>query len=502
MKKIGASLFLAGLVSAAAAQTNAPDAMAPTNSPAMRSLSLQDCIAEAIKHNFDVRVERYEPVEAQLGLEEAYAGYDPLLSLSGTHSHNNSGGFLGTNGFGIFNAPNITENNTFNSSLGGTLPSGATYSLFGNVGDTYEPFPESASGQVGVNATQPLLKNLWIDSTRLAITAAKNQVKQSEQGLRQQLITTVSAVENAFYELVYARENLTVEQQALDLAETQLDQDKQRVEVGSLAPLDVQQDEAQVAQSRANLIAAQFTLESDENTLKNLITDNYLQWHDLDIEPAATLDAIQQFFDVQDSWGKGLAARPDLIQAKLTLEQQGIQLKYDWNQVFPTIDLVGSYGFNGAGSGYNATFSQYQAADRPFYTYGAQLSMPLSNIGAHSIYKSDKAVEQQDLLRLKQLEQNIMVQIDDAVKQAQSAWESVDATKEARVYAEAALDAEQKKYAVGKSTTFTVLQLQNNLTAARSEEIRALANYQEALTNLAQQEGTTLERRNVDVTVK
>jgi outer membrane protein TolC len=130
------------------------------------------------------------------------------------------------------------------------------------------------------------------------------------------------------------------------------------------------------------------------------------------------------------------------------------------------------------------------------------MSIPLGNRAARSTLKSDKAVEQQDLLKLKQLEQNVMVEIDNAVKQAQSAWESVDATKQARVYAEAALDAEQKKYAVGKSTTFTVLQLQNNLTSARSAEIRAQANYQEALTNLAQQEGTTLERRSVDITVK
>jgi outer membrane protein TolC len=211
---------------------------------------------------------------------------------------------------------------------------------------------------------------------------------------------------------------------------------------------------------------------------------------------------VQQLFDVQDSWSKGLAARPDLLQAKLTLEQQGIQLKYDHNQLFPQLDLMGSYGFNGAGQGINDAFNQYAAANRPFYSYGGQLSVPLSNVGPRNSLKSDKAVEQQDLLKLKQLEQNIMVQIDDAVKQVQSAWESVDATKQARTYAEAALDAEQKKYAVGKSTTFTVLQLQNNLTAARSQEIRALANYNEALANLAQQEGSTLQRRNLDVTVK
>jgi outer membrane protein TolC len=109
---------------------------------------------------------------------------------------------------------------------------------------------------------------------------------------------------------------------------------------------------------------------------------------------------------------------------------------------------------------------------------------------------------EQLLLKLKQFEQNVMVQIDNAVKQAESAYESVNATRQARIYAEAALDAEQKKYAVGKSTTFTVLQLQNTLTADRAQEIRSLANYYEALVNLAQQEGSTLERNRIDIEVK
>jgi HAE1 family hydrophobic/amphiphilic exporter-1 len=488
MKKIAASLFFAGLVSAAVAQTNAP---------ATRALSLQDCIAEALKHNFDVRVERYEPVKSQLTLDAAYAGYDPTLSITGTHSHNNSASVFGTN------FVSVSDADTFNSSLGGLLPSGATYTLGGNATKNYTPGGDSTSGQAGaLNLTQPLLKNLWIDSTRLGISAAKSQLKQSEQGLRLQLITTVTAVENAYYELIYARENLEVEQQALDLAQTQLDQDNQRMHIGTLAQLSVELDESQVAQSRANLITAEFTLASDQNTLKNLITDNYHEWHDTDIKPAAALEAVRQLFDVQDSWSKGVAARPDFLQAKLILEQQGIQIKYDRNQLFPEIDLVGSYGYNGAGQGFGDALNQFGAANRPFYSYGGQLSMPLSNLGPRSTLKSAKAVEQQDLLKLKQLEQNIMVEIDDAVKQAQSAWESVDATKQARIYAEAALDAEQKIYAVGKATTFEVLQYQNNLTAARSQEIRALANYNEALSNLAQQEGSTLQRRNVDVTVK
>jgi len=109
---------------------------------------------------------------------------------------------------------------------------------------------------------------------------------------------------------------------------------------------------------------------------------------------------------------------------------------------------------------------------------------------------------QQVALQLKQLEQNSMALIDNAVGVAQSDYESVQASRQARIYAEAALDAEQKKYAVGKSTTFTVLQLQNTLTADRGLEIRALANYNQALANLAAQEGSTLERDKIDIQVK
>ena len=214
------------------------------------------------------------------------------------------------------------------------------------------------------------------------------------------------------------------------------------------------------------------------------------------------MTAGRQLFDVQDSWSKGLAQRPDLAQAKLDVERQGIVLKFDRNQLFPELDLQGTYGYNGAGREFSDAFGQYARANRPFYSYGATLSLPLDHTQTRNTLKSDKANLEQLLLRLKQLEQNVMVDIDNAVKQAESALESVDATKQARVYAEAALDAEQKKYAVGKSTTFTVLQLQNNLTSARSQEIRALANYAEALANLSQQEGDTIERHHLSLQIK
>ena len=163
---------------------------------------------------------------------------------------------------------------------------------------------------------------------------AKNRLKYSEQGVRQQLITSVTAVANAYYELIFAQQNVQVQQKALELAQTQLDQDNQRVQIGTLAILSVQQDESQVAQAKASLIAAQSTLDTDQNTLKNLLTDNYSQWHGTDIQPSETSLAPPQTFDLQNSWTKGMTNRPDLLQAKLNVEQQGIQLKYDQQPAF------------------------------------------------------------------------------------------------------------------------------------------------------------------------
>ena len=476
-----------------------------------RPMSLQDCFVEAIKHNLDIQVERYTPQISLDNLSAAYGGYDPTFNAGGNHRYDVSG----EDGL----QPSVGDQNNFNAGLAGTAPWGTIYNLSGTVGENYGrngasgpiistnpatipgPF-DGTVGNIQITATQPLLKNFWVDSTRLAIKVAKNRLKYSDQTLRQQIITSVTAVENAYYELIFAEQSVEVATQALVLAQTQLDQDQQRVTIGSLAPLDVQQDQAQVASSQANLINAISTLGTDQRVLKNLITDEYSTWFNTPIQPSVSLEAPLQLFDLQDSWNKGLRNRPDLIQAKLDVEQQGFNLQYDRNQIYPELDLIGTYGYNGQAREFSGAFNQINEGDRPYYEYGAQISVPLSNIRARSTYKSDKATKQVLLLKLKQLEQNIMVDIDNAVGVARSDYESVQANRQARIYAEAALDAEQKKYAVGKSTTFTVLQLQNNLTSARSQEIRSLADYNEALVTLAQQEASTLERDKIDIQTK
>lgn len=499
MKYLGVALFFS-MVLSAVAQTN--PALEATNTVAGgRRMSLQDCIASALKHNFDVQIQRYDPEIALYNLRSSYGGYDPTLNFSGSHSFDvQPGGYYQ----GLQLPSDTIKDDNFNTSIGGELPlTGLQYAFVGNINqqhfDATTNSARNSAGSIGVQLTQPLLKNFWIDSTRLTIQVGKNRLHYNQQQFRGQLITSVTAVENAYYELIYALENLKVQQEALNLSQTQLDQDKQRLQIGTLAQLSVEQDQSEVAQNQANVISAQSLLETDQNILKNLITDNYSSWQPLDIQPTETLTAPLVLFNLEDSWSRGMTERPDLLQARLNMEEQGIQLRYDYNQLFPELNVTGTYGWNGVGDVYNQTFGQINQGNAPYYSYGVQLSMPLANQGARNQYKSGKVTLKQLVLELKQLEQTVLVGIDNAVKTAQSDYESVQATRQARVYAEAALDAEQKTYAVGKATTFEVLTYQNNLTIARGQEIRALANYEEALANLDLQEGSTLDKRGINI---
>ncbi|MEI6194192.1 MAG: TolC family protein, partial [Verrucomicrobiota bacterium] len=218
MKKIGVGLSLFAAAFAAAAQTNAV--------PATRAMSLTECIQSAVAHNLDVQIQRYNPQLALFNLNSAYGGYDPSFSFSGQHSYNNSGAEF-QNGQHV--AGSDYNQDSFSSAFNGTAPWGMTYTLGGSVqstkgenngnilGTNYTlPF-QNSSGQVGaITLTQPLLKNFWIDSTRLTIRINKNRLQYSEQGVRGQLISSITAVENAYYELIFAQENVAVQQEALD----------------------------------------------------------------------------------------------------------------------------------------------------------------------------------------------------------------------------------------------------------------------------------------------
>lgn len=462
----------------------------------------------ALQSNLDIQVFRFNPRISEFALSESFAVYEPSFVFSYEHDEVVQPGGLDEFGRSI---PTVTlQNDSWGANVGnsvqGYAPSGLTYSLGGGLTkrNTTPPGGDEYSGGASINLRQPLLRNFWIDPSRAAIQINRRNLRISEEQLRRIVIDTLFLVEQAYYNLIFARENVKVQATALELASQLLRENRKRVEVGALAPLDEKQAEAEVASTRAALIDAERALSEAQNVLKGLITDKYAEWNAVNIEPVDNLLAVPVTSDVQLSWQRGLTQRPDLTELKYALERAGITLKLRKNQLWPELDLVGSYGHsdrNPAGSryGYADVLEDLPRGRYPRYSYGVVLDIPLGNRAARARLKSAKADQEQSLMEYKRLEQQIMVQIDDAVKLIRSSFERVEATRAARAFAQEALAAEQKKLENGKSTSFFVLQFQRDLTVRRSEEIRALADYNNALAQLAWREGTTLERHKIQM---
>ena len=470
-------------------------AVAATPQAAVRELSLNECIEMALAHNLDIRIQQQAPRIDRFTLEGSYSAWDPTFTTSVSHNFNSSPGGTDSDGRVL---PSVDINNeTAAPGLSGTLPTGLRYDLTSSFG--YRDIRYEYTSSANISVRQPLLKNMWIDDARRQILINRRTIKRSELGVSLQAMNTIAAVEQAYYDLIFAQENVKVQNSALELAQRLLDENKKRVEVGALAPLDEKQAESQVAARQADLITANRQVSDQENALKRLIMDDFSAWQPVFIKPKDKLLPIAQTFDLQESWRTGIEDRPDLAQSRIDMEKQDIQLRYTRNQLFPALDLFGSFGQNGIGPNIGNVFRDIEAGENPKHSFGVVLTIPLGNRAARSAHSSAKVIKEQLLLSYKKLEQDTIVNIDNSVRLAQANYEQIAATRKAREYAEAALDAEQKKLANGKSTSFVVLQLQRDLTSARSAEIRALADYNKALSQLSLNEGTTLKRNNLEV---
>lgn len=517
----------------------ARDVNMPTNS---RVMSLDDCIQVALEHNFTIRIARYNPALARYTLWGSYGVYDPNFNASYDHTYSLSPGGIDAQGRSFVGVEADTDQ--LNTGLAGSLPWGMSYSLGVSASDQTGSRPttftstnitgfrtntffdvntnpvvllspnfattpgrspfETSSGSAGaLTLTQPLLRNFWINSDRFTIYVNKKELQKSEADFRDTLMSTVTQVETAYLRLIQAQENVEVQRKALELADSTLSENRKRVQIGAMAPLDEQQAEAQAATSRAQLLQAESAEGTQQRVLKSLLSDNYTNnWLNIVIKPKDRLVAIPQQFDLQESWRKALAQGGNpvrLQQLRLTLEENEARVRLQKNQLFPELDLTGSYGYSGTGREFSDAFGQIQSRTSPFWSIGVQMNVPLSQTAARNNLKAAKASRDQQKLTLEAQEQNTLISIENDISTIRSDYESVKATHEARLYAEAALEAEQKKFENGKSTLFTILGLQSKLTSARSDEITALANYNVDLSTFSFDEGSTFDRLKIDV---
>jgi outer membrane protein TolC len=309
--------------------------------------------------------------------------------------------------------------------------------------------------------------------------------------------------------------NIEVQTKAVELAERLLVENRKRVEVGAMAPLESQQAEAQVASSKADLIQAQQNFGTAQNNLRRLLTTDYSEVADTQVKPSEKFSPQPYPFSRPESWSRGLTMRPDVLQSQIEMEKQNVTVRFRRNQLYPQLDLTGSFGVsanqiafgntNGSpplGNPVGGAFEQLGNADYKNYGIGARFTFPLGNVGARSAFQTAKITRERLILRHKQIEQNVMRDVDNSILVAESAYGRILANRQARAYAEAALDAEQKKLENGKSTTFEVLRLQRDLTSARSNEVRAELDYYAALSSLFRDEGSTLERLGIRITAQ
>jgi outer membrane protein TolC len=495
-----APLLLSSALSATAQTTNFP----PPNHP----LTLHECIDLALVKNLDLQIEHLSAEIVRENLSASYGAYVPNLSTTAKYDYETNNGSVDWKKQNPY-VPYELKTESVGSTLNGQVPFGLTYEFSADAGK-YRGATDLAFGvrqtneffsDASVTLRQHLLRDFWMDASRETVLLRRKELKMSQQALLLEVMKTVLSVELAYFDLAGAREEITVEEKALELKQQLLSETKRRVQVGDLPPLDSEQAETQLQNTITALAAAREAYVSRQNALKSLLTDDFRTWADFDLNPADRLTAVPAEVNRSESFERALKERPDLHEARLAIEKSDVVIKFRYNQLFPSFDLIGRYGGTGSQPDFDTATSDAFHFRYPEYYAGVVLSFPLGSVAERANYKASKAAKQIAELQLKKAEQEVLLLIADLVNRIQSRFTQVGSTRKAREYAEAALGAEQKKLQNGLSTSFIVLQLQETLTGARTAEVLALADYNKVRSQLAFAEGSSMKKYHLRLEV-
>lgn len=345
--------------------------------------------------------------------------------------------------------------------------------------------------------TQPILKNFGADVTRNQIHIAQNNLSISNEDFRQQVIASTSQVQQTYWDLVFRRQDLQVRRQQLDLAGQLLTRVRRQVEVGTLAPIEVLQAETEIARIQEQIIIAANAVRDAEDRLKRVMHLSLVgEFADVEILPTDPPAYSPPLIDQSAEITEALEQRTDLIQAKLDLENRNIELVFNKNQVLPTLDIAASLRFNGISDSLGNLIEEFDTKRRE-WEIGLVFRYPLANRRAKSRVRQTRLGIRQQLLRIKELEEQVMEDVRRAVRGVQASSQLVQASRAASRLAQKQLEAEEKKLKVGLATVFTVLEFQEDLSVERSNEIRSLTAYLQALINLEAVKSTLLQANSI-----
>jgi len=491
----------------------------------VQALALQEAIAQALQNNLDIEQFRQSVRIAEFS----------LFSLRGFYDYTSAAEI----GFRSSIIPNAS---TISGGTSGSLSSKSLYYNFTTSkqfeqtgGNLFAEFDNSRSRSSsrfnGLNPqynttltftyTQPLLRNFSLDASRRSIQLAKKSLDLSDSQFRQRVIEIINQVQRAYWDLVYAILNEKIARDSVDLARTQLDNNRKMVDAGTLAPIELRSTEAQLETAKGNVILALQGITTAENSLKILLLKdpNDKLWYS-EISPVDKPLKSELAFNLEESTGLALKNRPELDQMRLQAEQKEIDIKYYTNQLKPQLDFVGIYTNTGLGGaeanavdvggggsttlprfigGYGTSLKNLFGQDFRTYQAGVRLSFPWNNRTAKANLGRSLAEQRQLDARQRQLVEVVQVDVRNALQAVVASKQRYEAAQAGELAAEAQYNGEQERYRAGLSTNFVVLQRLTDLSVARGTAVRALTDYNKALADLQRVTGMTLMSNNVQI---
>jgi HAE1 family hydrophobic/amphiphilic exporter-1 len=498
------ALLAIGLAATASAEPKAPERAQPAGglaaqTPATLRLTVDEAVKMALDHNVDLAADRLDPQISDARVAAASGVFRPTIN-TGLNSNNQllpPSNFL---------TPVAQENDVVSSNAGlnQKLPwYGTSYNLgwttthtsSNSILNSYNPLLQSG---LSISVSQPLIRNLFIDSNRQQLTTSKTNRAITGTRLRESLVHTTANVKAAYWNLVSAHATVDARRSTLELAQELVRVNKAKVDVGSSPPLDLVSAQAEVAADQEQLIIAETTVKQTEDRLRLLIFDttNRENWN-VAIEAVDSPPITTASIDLEAAVTRALSERADLLRARKDIENTQTSVKFANNQRMPDVRLDASYQASGLGGtqilrtgGFPGTIigpgtitpfgdvlSQLFAHDYPTWSVGVSVSYPIGGSVEQANYARTQLERSQSEQRLKGAEARAIQQVRDAAWKIEMNAKRIETTRSARELAEQRLDAERKRFEVGMSTSFLTIQAQRDLANARTNELSAVLAY-------------------------
>lgn len=474
------------------------------------NLSLQECILIALDENLDIQITEFEPLKSEEAIFAARGEFDPQLQGSAIYSRANQSQSQQVVAFGGINSVQSYSTVT-NAALLGKLHLGTQYSVSWDMDkseSTFSDFVEEFSGTLTMRLTQPILRGFGNKYNKVRINIAKNSKVATEAQLRLTVLTTVAEAIKAYWDLVGAMENLKVQSEALDNAERLLKVNETRREIGTAADIEVLQAKAGVATRQSQYISARQSISDASNLLKNLLNlrdgDHFSKALIVPIDRPNPRDPGEFELAAYEervvvSMDEALAKRPEMTIRQMEIDNAALEEYRTRKEMMPQFDFIYQYTTGGRDHKLSETLSGIKDRQDYAYSYGVQASIPILNRAARGSFQRARLQRRQAEMTLEQARQQLMLNVNLAASRVASNAILVQSNQQATRLQIANVAAEEKRLQLGVTTSWQVLQIQQDLTTAQVQELISNIEYEKSLVELQLAEGTLLDDLGIEL---